>query len=283
MSSISTEKTIPQDSPILVFDSGVGGLSVLSEIRAKLPNAPVIYASDHAAMPYGERDEAELALRIPKLLINLVDRYRPRIAVIACNTACTIALEHIREALDIPVVGTVPAIKPAAEQTQTGVFGLLGTRATIRQHYVDKLEADFAQGKLLLRAATPELVTAAEAKLSGGDVDRAIVENSLRKLIDSHPNGNMLDIVILGCTHFPLLLEELQDAAKAMKLPQEIKFLDGAGAIARRVAALTDGQEWPSECAPGLMVTTASVEVLQPYLNSLKGFGLDSLHVIDAS
>ena len=282
MSSISTEKTIPQDSPILVFDSGVGGLSVLSEIRAKLPDAPVVYASDHAAMPYGERDEAELALRIPKLLVKLVDRYRPRIAVIACNTACTIALEHIREALDVPVVGTVPAIKPAAEQTQTGVFGLLGTRATIRQHYVDKLEADFAQGKLLLRAAAPELVTAAEAKLSGGTVDQAAVEGSLRKLIESHPKGNMLDIVILGCTHFPLLLEELQDAAKAMKLPQEIRFLDGAGAIARRVVALTDGQVWPIESAPGLMVTTASVEVLHPYRNALKAFGLETLEVIGA-
>jgi glutamate racemase len=281
MSALPIAENFPANSSILIFDSGIGGLSVLSEIRAKLPTAPLVYASDHAAMPYGERDEAELAARIPKLLSKLVERYRPRIAVIACNTACTIALEHIREALDIPVVGTVPAIKPAAEQTQTGVFGLLGTRATIRQQYVDKLEADFAQGNLLLRAAAPELVTAAEAKLSGGKVDRAAVKGSLGRLIESHPKGRMLDVIILGCTHFPLLLEELQDAAKAMKLDQELKFLDGAGAISRRVVALTDGQNWPVESAPGLMVTTAKVEVLHPYRSALRVYGLETLEVID--
>src|SRR5436190_22123635 len=102
------------DRPLLVFDSGVGGLSVLKEIRALLPNAPIVYAADNAGFPYGTKSDAELASRVPALLGRLVERFQPRLAVIACNTASTIALDHARAALDLPIVGTVPAIKPAA-------------------------------------------------------------------------------------------------------------------------------------------------------------------------
>ena len=131
-------------SPILFFDSGVGGLSVLGPTRALLPAAPIVYAADNAAFPYGTKSEAELAARVPALLGRLVERFRPRLAVIACNTASTIALDHVRAALDIPVVGTVPAIKPAAEQSRTRVIGVLGTAATVRQPYVDNLAREFA-------------------------------------------------------------------------------------------------------------------------------------------
>src|SRR5688500_5731920 len=102
-------------APLLFFDSGVGGLSVLGPTRALLPSAPIVYAADNAAFPYGTRSEAEIAARVPALLGRLVERYRPRLAVIACNTASTIALDHVRAALDIPGVGTRPASKPAAE------------------------------------------------------------------------------------------------------------------------------------------------------------------------
>ena len=102
-------------APILFFDSGVGGLSVLEPTRALLPNAPIVYAADSAGFPYGKKSDAELATRVPALLGRLVERFHPRLAVIACNTASTIALDHARSALDLPIVGTVPAIKPAAE------------------------------------------------------------------------------------------------------------------------------------------------------------------------
>ena len=154
-------------APILFFDSGVGGLSVLGPTRELLPNAPIVYAADSAGFPYGKRSEAEIASRVPALLGRLVERFHPRLAVIACNTASTIALDHVRSALDLPVVGTVPAIKPAAEMSKTRVIGVLGTEATVRQPYVDDLAAKFAADCTIIRHGSPELVELAEAKLAG--------------------------------------------------------------------------------------------------------------------
>src|SRR6478672_7626885 len=158
------------NAPILFFDSGVGGLSVLGPTRELLPNAPIVYAADSARFPYGKRTETEIASRVPALLGRLVERYRPRLAVIACNTASTIALDHVRSALDLPVVGTVPAIKPAAEMSKTRVIGILGTEATVRQPYVDDLAARFADDCTIIRHGSPELVELAESKLAGDDV-----------------------------------------------------------------------------------------------------------------
>src|ERR671933_514413 len=157
-------------APLLFFDSGVGGLSVLQPTRELLPNAPIVYAADSAGFPYGRKSEKEIASRVPALLGRLVERFRPRLAVIACNTASTIALDHVRSALDLPVVGTVPAIKPAAESSTTRVIGVLGTEATVRQPYVDDLASRFAADCTLIRHGSPELVELAEAKLAGDDV-----------------------------------------------------------------------------------------------------------------
>src|SRR3982751_6484646 len=157
-------------APILFFDSGVGGLSVLQPTRALLPYAPIVYAADSAGFPYGKRSEAEIASRVPALLGRLVERFHPRLAVIACNTASTVALDHARSALDLPIVGTVPAIKPAAEMSRTRVIGVLGTEATVRQPYVDDLAVRFAADCILIRHGSPELVELAEAKLAGENV-----------------------------------------------------------------------------------------------------------------
>src|SRR5215217_7901872 len=138
-----------------------------------IPNAPIVYAADNAAFPYGTRSEAEIATRVPALLARLVERFRPRLAVVACNTASTIALDHARAALDIPVVGTVPAIKPAAEMSRSRVIGVLGTEATVRQPYVDNLAREFAADCTLIRHGSAELVALAEAKLAGEPVDPA--------------------------------------------------------------------------------------------------------------
>ena len=152
-------------SPILLFDSGVGGLTVLAQLRAILPNAPVIYAADMAGLPYGSKSEAEVAARVAGLLGRMAERYQPRLICIACNTASTIALGMVREVLETPIVGTVPAIKPAAEITKTGTIGLLGTEATVRQAYVDDLERKFASDKTLLRYGANGLVALGESKL----------------------------------------------------------------------------------------------------------------------
>lgn len=223
-------------SPLLLFDSGVGGLSVLAEVRTLLPDAPVIYAADNGGLPYGPKTEAEVAARVCGLLGRMAERYRPRLICIACNTASTIALGMVRDVLEIPIVGTVPAIKPAAEQTRSGTIGLLGTAATIRQPYVDRLEAEFAQGKQLLRAAAPELVAAAEAKLRGEPVDPAVYLRAAAALRDQ-PAGAAIDTVVLACTHFPLVEAEL-----AAAFGPGVSFIHGAAGIARRMARLCEGQ-----------------------------------------
>ena len=193
--------TVAPDAPILFFDSGVGGLSILAPARAALPNAPVVYAADSAGFPYGTKSEAEIAARVPALLGRLVERYRPRLAVIACNTASTIALPHVRAALDIPVVGTVPAIKPAALLSKSRVFGVLGTNATVRQPYVDRLAAEHGADCTVLRHGSAALVQLAEAKLRGETLDPTIARDALAGLLDQ-PGGDRMDMVVLACTHF---------------------------------------------------------------------------------
>ena len=238
-------------SPLLFFDSGVGGLSVLGPTRELLPNAPIVYAADNAAFPYGKRSDDELAERVPALLGRLVERFDPRLVVIACNTASTIALDHARAALDIPIVGTVPAIKPAAEISKSRVIGVLGTEATVRQPYVDDLSARFAADCTIIRHGSPELVELAEAKLVGGEVSVEAGRAAILPMI-KRPRGDEMDVMVLACTHFPLLADEITAAFPA------IAQVDGGPGIARRIAHLTEGQPWPEEAALGVAVFTGS-------------------------
>jgi glutamate racemase len=260
-------------SPILLFDSGVGGLSVLAELRKILPDAPIIYAADNAGLPYGGKSEAEIAARVCGLLGRMAERFRPRLICIACNTASTIALGMVRDVLQIPIVGTVPAIKPAAALTLTGVIGLLGTEATIRQGYVDRLEREFAADKLLLRSAAPELVMAAEAKLRGQHVDPQVYScaaEGLRQLA----GGAALDTVVLACTHFPLVADEL-----AAAFGPGVSFVDGSAGIARRIVHLTQGQGM-SRSAPDKTVFTRRDENIAALVPALASHRLDLIEIL---
>ena len=259
------------DAPLLFFDSGVGGLSVLGPTLKLLPHAPVVYAADSAGFPYGKRSEAEIASRVPALLGRLVERFHPRLAVIACNTASTIALDHVRSALDLPVVGTVPAIKPAAEMSKTRVIGVLGTEATVRQPYVDDLAARFAADCAIVRHGSPELVELAEAKLGAEPVSLDAVRAAARPMFDA-PGGERIDTVVLACTHFPLLEDELRATFPG------IAYVDGGPGIARRIAYLTREQAWPASPAPGLMLFTSSVR--HPSLASLARFGIGEVKTL---
>jgi glutamate racemase len=254
------------NSPILFFDSGVGGLSVLAPTRALLPNAPIVYAADNAGFPYGRRSEAEIASRIPALLGRLVERFRPRLVVIACNTASTIALDHVRSALDLPVVGTVPAIKPAAELSKSRVIGVLGTEATVRQPYVDDLASKFAADCTIVRHGSPELVELAEAKLRGEEVSADSVGAATEPMFEA-AGGNRIDTVVLACTHFPLLEKELRQAFPS------VAYVHGGPGIARRIAWLTREQPWPQEPAGGILVYTKANGAI-PSMSSLAGYGL---------
>lgn len=219
----------------LIFDSGVGGLSVAAEISARLPKLAMDYVADDEFRPYGEKTAAQLKARLPGLLAVLTDMLTPDVVVIACNTASTTALDEIRAALNVPVVGVVPAIKPAAHLTRTGTIAVLGTPGTVAREYVDDLITQFAGGKDVLLQGSVNLVDMAEDKLSGRLVDPARIKAELAPLF-SGKRGADIDAVVLACTHFPLLKDELKAS-----VTQTVKWIDSGEAIARRVESLLQG------------------------------------------
>jgi len=238
----------------LIFDSGVGGLSVFDAVRSAGLPIEIDYAADNAWLPYGEKSDAALRERVPALIAALVAELKPDIVILACNTASTIALEETRAALTAPVVGVVPPIKPAAEQTRTGVIGILATPATVRRPYTDVLIRDFAPNVHVIRVGDARLVAAAEAKLAGHAPPPGAIEEAVAALTTA-PRGDDLDVVALACTHFPLLKEELAAAA-----PRQLRWLDSGAAIARRVAAVLNIEPGGETCA-GMAAFTGPVGV----------------------
>jgi glutamate racemase len=260
--------------PLLIFDSGIGGLSVLDPIRRLLPGASIVYAADSAGFPYGTKSAAEIAVRVPALLGRLVERYDPSLIVIACNTASTIALDAVRAALDLPIVGTVPAIKPAAALSKTRAIGVLGTDATIVQPYVDRLALEFASDCTIVRHGSAELVELAEARLRGEATDPAAYARILDGLL-SRPGGERIDTIVLACTHFPLVRDALIAAA-----PRPLVFVDGNEGIARRTAWLARDLEWTDSPGDGLAVFTGPVSAAEAYRAGLDDYGLSRIETL---
>lgn len=260
--------------PLLIFDSGVGGLSVLRPIRDLLPTAPIVYAADSAGFPYGTRSEQEIEARVPALLGRLAERFDPALIVIACNTASTIALDAVRSALDLPVVGTVPAIKPAAALSKTRSIGVLGTPATVVQPYVDRLAAEFAADCTVIRHGSAELVELAEAKLRGEAAEPAEYSRILDGLLGEE-GGERIDTVVLACTHFPLVEEELAAAA-----PRPLAFIHGGEGIARRTAWLARDTAWPDRAAEGVAVFTGSAAGAEAYRPGLAAYRLTRIETL---
>jgi glutamate racemase len=260
--------------PLLLFDSGIGGLSVLKAVRERLPQASIVYVADNGGFPYGTKSEAEIAARVPALLGRLAERYRPRLICIACNTASTIALPFVRAALDVPVVGTVPAIKPASALSRTRVIGVLGTNATVRQPYVEDLSARFAGDCLVLRHGSARLVELAEASLRGQPTPDADYRTALEGLLEQE-GGERIDTIVLACTHFRLVADRLAAVAS-----RPVTFVDGADGIARRVAYLTDGQNWPDRPQAGLAVFTQALDLSAEFRSALADFGLEHVEAL---
>lgn len=221
---------------VLVFDSGVGGLSVSAEIRRLLPHVAQSYLADDAFRPYGEKTEKALRTRLTELLTPMCDMLRPDIVVIACNSASTTALPAIRDALNIPVVGVVPAIKPAAALSKTGSIAVLGTPGTVRRSYVDALIAEFAANCRVELVGSTALVEEAESKLAGGQVNLSVLRRALAPIFAKGEAQNPVDAIVLACTHFPLLEEELNRL-----VPSPVTWVDSGAAIARRVDHLLGG------------------------------------------
>jgi len=255
---------------ILVFDSGVGGLSVAREIQQRLPLNPLIYASDNAFFPYGTKGEAELIARVDLVISELLLRYPADILVIACNTASTLTLPHLRSKLDVPIVGVVPAIKPGALMSKTGVLGLLATPATVARPYTHELIREYATNCRVISLGSSELVQIAEQKLRGEVIDANAIGRIAQELLRAD-RAEEMDVLVLACTHFPLLKDEL-----AQHLPAHLKLIDSGAAIARRVEfLLADAPEPPAGYLPEhLAVFTKVTEAAERLAPALTGFGI---------
>jgi glutamate racemase len=217
---------------ILVFDSGLGGLTVFREIAKTHSNARLIYAADDAFFPYGRHGEPELIARVVAVIDDLIRQGSPDLIVIACNTASTVALPDLRRRFQIPFVGTVPAIKPACLSSETKRVSVLGTEATVNREYTKSLIRDFAQGCDVTLIGSARLATIAEAALRGEPVDDTSLTAEIAPcFIDD--SKRRTDTIVLACTHYPLLLDRLERLA-----PWPVAWIDPAPAIARRVAEL---------------------------------------------
>lgn len=268
-SSTQTNTDSSLEPRVLVFDSGVGGLSVAREIQQRLPGLSLVYASDNGFFPYGTKGEAELIARVDKVINTLLRQYPVDILVIACNTASTLTLPHLRSQLTLPIVGVVPAIKPAAQQTQTGVIGLLATPATVARPYTHELIREYAPRCEVISLGSSELVQLAEQKLRGEIIEQAAIAQIIHSLL-AHEQSAHMDRLVLACTHFPLLKEEL-----ATELPASVQMIDSGEAIARRVEYLLQGRMGntaiPSENIAVFTKQTTEAERLEP---ALKNFGI---------
>jgi glutamate racemase len=237
-----------------VFDSGLGGLTVLREVVAARPDAHYIYVADDAFFPYGQHGEEQIIARVVPLIGELIDTHEPDLVVIACNTASTLVLSHLRDAYKVPFVGTVPAIKPACAQSRTRRVSVLGTRGTVRREYTRALIRDFAQGCEVTLVGSPELAALAENAFSGKAVSDDDIASELAPCFvgsAGEPEART-DTIVLACTHYPLLLDRLIRLA-----PWPVNWIDPAPAIARRVSDLLGPPGKESDQAGAEMVFTS--------------------------
>jgi glutamate racemase len=221
-----------ENPTILVFDSGLGGLTVYREVKRARPDARFVYAADDALFPYGALEERALIARVVSLLERLIDAYVPDLVVIACNTASTIALPSLRARLPVPFVGTVPAIKPACAASRSKRVSVLGTEATVEREYTRALIREYAAGCAVTLVGSPKLAALAEAALAGKPVEDAAIAAEIAPCFVADGDART-DTVVLACTHYPLLLDRL-----ARLSPWPVAFIDPAPAIARRVVEL---------------------------------------------
>ncbi len=253
----------------LIFDSGVGGLSVSAEIRKRLPSLQQTYVADDEFRPYGNKTDAQLRTRLPGLLWTLCQTANPDLLVIACNTASTSALSEIRNALEIPVIGVVPAVKPAAQITHSKCFAVLGTPGTVRRQYVGKLIDDFAPRHDVILHGSTRLVALAEDKLAGKTVDMAAIEAEIAPIFKK----GSIDTIVLACTHFPLLRDELTGAAEKLGA-SKVQFIDSGEAIARRVETILSNLQdiKPVHSKPDTALLIAP-ETSEPRIQAFHDFG----------
>ena len=220
---------------VMVFDSGIGGLTVLREARVLMPDRRFVYVADDAAFPYGDWEEQALLAHMVELFGRLIKQWQPEIIIIACNTASTLAIERLREVYkDQTFVGTVPAIKPAAERTRSGLVSVLATPGTVRRQYTRDLISDWASKVSVHLVGSTRLAALAEKYMRGGLVDEAAVKAEIEPCFVEE-DGKRTDIIVLACTHYPFLVNRMRKMA-----PWPVDWIDTSEAIARRAASLIE-------------------------------------------
>ncbi|RLP24821.1 glutamate racemase [Mesorhizobium sp. YM1C-6-2] len=261
------------DQPVLMFDSGIGGLTVLREARVLIPDRRFVYVADDAGFPYGAWEEPALRERILTLFADLLERYDPEISVIACNTASTLVIEALRERFPgHPFVGTVPAIKPAAERTRSGLVSVLATPGTVKRQYTRDLITQWASRCHVRLVGSDKLAALAEIYMRDGFVDEEAVRAEIAPCFIEQ-DGARTDIVVLACTHYPFLANRMRKTA-----PWPVDWLDPAEAIARRALSLLAAQRAPvlpaaaAERADIAVFTSGKPEFATSRL--MQGFGL---------
>ena len=265
---------MPDRTPaIVVFDSGLGGLTVFREVAAVRPDARYIYLADDEAFPYGDLPEAALIDRINKVIGEEIVRAAPDMVVIACNTASTLALTHVRARFKVPFVGTVPAIKPACASSRSKLVSVLGTRATVAREYTHGLIREFAQGCDVTLVGAGNLATLAEAGLNGDAVDDMAIAAEIAPCF-IEKDGRRTDTVVLACTHFPLLLDRLRKLS-----PWPVDWLDPAPAIARRVVDLLGPPQRRNQPAPARFTFTSGKAPSGALARALMAFGFAATEI----
>ncbi len=217
-------------SPIGIFDSGVGGLSVLRAIRAQMPEESVIYFGDQGHIPYGPRPMEQIR-DFSEAITNFLLQRHAKIIVVACNTASAAALKYLRERFpDVQFVGMEPAVKPAAEKTSTGRVGVLATPATFQGVLYASVVERFANGVELFQNTCNGLVQEIERGNLDGDETRKILEDALSPMLEKN-----IDTVVLGCTHYPFVIPLVQEI-----VGEKVRVIDPAPAVAKQVKRLLE-------------------------------------------
>ncbi len=268
--------------PVLIFDSGLGGLTVLRHVIDQMPMVNIVYCADNAGFSYANWEEVALVTRIVSLIGELVARFKPCAIVIACNTATTIALEALRTAFSddgpgIPIVGTVPAIKVAAKVSQSRMFSVLATPGTVRRDYTKALIAVFAGTCDVTLVGVDKLSAIAEAKMFGQLVD---IPNLYRLIKPAfvEKDGRRTDTIVLGCTHYPLIKDELVLAS-----PWPVRFIDPAPAIARRLQDVLGGRMSQPAGEKSRQFVFTSAENSRKELKFLDDYGFEGASVFEFS
>src|ERR1700678_1055634 len=260
----------PRAPRALVFDSGLGGLSVLAEIRRLRPDVEIVYAADDAAFPYGRLSEAALVARVETVMARLIGEIEPDIVVIACSTASTLALPPLRAAYPrVPFVGTVPAIKPAAAASRSGLISVLATRGTVARDYTHALVRVYAGNCEVTLVGSPMLAVIAERVMRGEAVDEAEIEREIAPCFVER-DGRRTDQIVLACTHFPLIADKIERLSR-----WPVGFVDPAPAIARRLDALiAAGRPGAPTAREGTAIFTSGDEPPEALQKTLRLFGL---------